>query len=352
MKHLAIVVGLGLALSPASASAGWDLSFRDEFNGSTVDAAKWTRTLRWGDRTLSGNGEKQCYLEANVTASAGFLALTAKKQAVTCPKINASYAYTSGAIASFDKFSQAYGYFEMRAKLPAGRGLWPAFWLLPQSGAWPPEIDVLENLGHEPTRAYQTYHYLSGGAHVSSGSSSTGTNLSTGYHTFGVDWKPGLVVWYLDGREVKRFSGTAVTATPMYLLANLAVGGYWPGNPDATTPFPSTMSIDSIRVYQRVANGVADSTPPFGKLPSMSLGSPAAGSTIPRASWITLTGAPTAASRVVYYVDDVKRCDVRAAPYNCSYFTPSVAGSVVTIRAVAFSSSGVTAQATRQVKVR
>jgi beta-glucanase (GH16 family) len=138
----------------------------------------------------------------------------------------------------------------MRARMPNGRGFWPAFWLLPQTREWPPEIDVLEVLGHDTATLYTTMHYKTEGSpHLSYGHSTyTPFDLSRGFHTYAVDWEKDLVVWYFDGVEVFRVMSN-VPAQPMYLIANLAVGGDWPGSPNEDTVFPGYLEIDYIRVY-------------------------------------------------------------------------------------------------------
>jgi len=166
-----------------------------------------------------------------------------------CSKPAGTYDYTSGALASFDLFSQQYGYFEMRARVPAGKGMWPAFWLMPQSGAWPPEIDIVE-LVDVMTTSYHTLHYLSGGVHMSDGAPyAMPADGSLDFHTYSVRWSPGLIVWYVDGAEAHRVAHD-VPAEPFYLLVNLAIGGGWPGNPDGTTVFPAVMDVDYVRVFQ------------------------------------------------------------------------------------------------------
>ena len=246
---------------PSPQTGSWNLTFSDEFLSGGLNTDKWQTHYRWDDRTLSGNGELECYFDDDVYSYGGLLILRAQKRTVLCPKINTNFNYTSGMIATFDKFSQTYGYFEMRAKLPAGQGLWPAFWLLPQSGAWPPEIDILEVLGHEPSTTYQTFHYKNPD-HKSDGSSTKTVNSATGFHTYGVDWQYGLLIWYIDGVEVKRFQSPLVPNEPHYIIANLAVGGNWPGSPNSATDFPAQMEIDYIRVYQRMEG--SSPLPPFG----------------------------------------------------------------------------------------
>ena len=131
--------------------------------------------------------------------------------------------------------------------------MWPSFWLLPVSNESKPELDVVEILGDAPQKAYMTFHYLDlDGKRVQSSQNWVGADFSKGWHTFGIDWNPGQITWFIDGRERFRFTEEAfIPAEPMYLILNLAVGGNWPGNPDASTRFPSKFEIDYIRVYQR-----------------------------------------------------------------------------------------------------
>jgi beta-glucanase (GH16 family) len=145
-------------------------------------------------------------------------------------------------------FSQRYGYFEMRARMPEGKGLWPAFWLLPADGSWPPEIDVVEMLGHEPDTYYATVHYAEKGAHKESGAGIKRLKLTTQHVTFGLLWTADELVWYQDDVEVRRAKNPGIDK-PMYMLVNLAVGGKWPGAPDKTTRFPAQMRVDYVRAF-------------------------------------------------------------------------------------------------------
>jgi beta-glucanase (GH16 family) len=267
-------------LQCATADAGWRLTFSDEFDGETLDPTKWRTSDFWGNQTLAGNGEKQCYVPQAVTQSDGQLRLTASRSvtpASACKGAHADLPFTSGMVTtagcrSYEQsetckqlrpFAQSYGYFEIRARLPKGKGLWPAFWLMPFDRSWPPEIDIMEMLGHTPSTVYHTYHYLdAAGARQKAGGSNETRDFSASFSTFGIDWRPGLLIWYVDGSESFRYSGPGVTAKDMYLLLNLAVGGYWPGDPDQTTPFPATMAIDYIRVYKRISDGSPDELPP------------------------------------------------------------------------------------------
>jgi beta-glucanase (GH16 family) len=226
-------------------AAGWTLNFADEFNGKTLDTSRWIDSYPDGTRTHSNN-EQQYYAPDGYDLAKGKLRLKGEKRTM------GGMPYTSGMVTSYGKFSQKYGWFEIRATFPKGKGYWPAFWLLPDDKTWPPEIDVLEILGHETNVVYMTNHYNNAeGKHEGKGDKWEGPDFSVGFHTFAVDWEPGEIVWYVDG--VERYRTTAnVPNVPMYVLANLAVGGDWPGMPDATTKFPGVMEVDYIRVYQRM----------------------------------------------------------------------------------------------------
>ncbi len=237
-----LVANSSIALA-GSPPCGWRQTFGEEFNGRAVDTTKWNTTFPWGRRTTPSNNELQWYVDNAFEFTGNTVRIRADKKTVN------DYKYTSGMLASWNKFSQTYGYFEMRAKLPKGKGYWPAFWLLPASGKWPPEVDIMEALGHMPTKVYMTSHASINGVMKQVGGNYIGPDFSKGFHTFGVHWQPNLLVYYIDG--VERFrTQTNVPNEPMYLIANLAVGGKWPGNPDSSTVFPNHLEIDYIRVYQ------------------------------------------------------------------------------------------------------
>jgi beta-glucanase (GH16 family) len=147
-------------------------------------------------------------------------------------------------ISSQPSFWQTYGYFEMRAKIPSGRGLWPAFWLLPKDQSWPPEIDVMESVG-DASHIYATVHST-----VQPAAGIEARISPDSFHTFAVSWDPDQIVWYVDDRRIGAAHTPADVHKPMYMIANLAVGGNWPGSPDATTVFPAEMTIDYIRAYK------------------------------------------------------------------------------------------------------
>lgn len=243
---------------------GWRLVFQDEFDGPALDLSKWNTCYWWAvpsGCTNSGNRELEWYQPDDVLVEDGVLRLRAQDRIVH------GYPYSSGMISGHDKFSFLYGYVEARLKSPRGRGLWPALWMLPVNHEWPPEIDILEILGHAPETAHMTLHYkLPSSPHLSQGSSYSGPDFSKDWHIFSLHWEPGVLTWYIDGEE--RFTlEHDVPDVPMYLIANLAVGGNWPGSPDETTFFPAYFEIDYIRVYQNpeyVATAVLPTPTPSG----------------------------------------------------------------------------------------
>lgn len=166
--------------------------------------------------------------------------------------------YLSGIITSYDSFKTTHGYFEMRAKLPAGKGLWPAFWLLNAHYVEDvPEIDVMEFLGGDLSKLYNTYHYFDiqdDWRKVSTPSYEViGENWTQNFHTFGLGWSPTEIIWYVDGQETNRVDSSEfkISGQAMYLVANLAVGGNWAGEPDSSTSFPAVFEIDYIRAYKK-----------------------------------------------------------------------------------------------------
>lgn len=225
---------------------GWKLTFDDEFDGDALNTQKWNPSDPWGRER---NRELQAYVKDAFEVRDGVLRVKAEKR-------QASYsgkdrAYTSGMMNTYGKFSQQYGRFEIRCRVPKGKGMWPAFWLLPDPLGWPPEIDVLEILGHEPKKVYMTHHFRDEqrkrGSH---GGSWVGPDFSTGFHEFAVEWSPQTIVWFVDG--VERFrSEKNIPQGKMYMLVNLAVGGDWPGAPDENTKLPAAFEVDYVRAYEK-----------------------------------------------------------------------------------------------------
>jgi beta-glucanase (GH16 family) len=220
---------------------GWKLVWEDEFENNTIDESKW----RVENAALFKNHELQYYAPDDVILKNGFLVLRSQKRSMKGRE------YTSGLVETQGKFKQAYGRFEIRAKLPKGQGIWPAHWLMNAVGQWPPEIDIMELKGNEPHKIHMTNHYGKWPDNKHEGKDFVGPDFSKNFHTFAIEWEPDEIRWYIDG--VKRFSTRKnVPAVPFYIVLNTAVGGDWPGNPDKTTKFPQYHEIDYVRVYSKL----------------------------------------------------------------------------------------------------
>ena len=262
-----LAVGNAVALDSGSQPLGRDdpfvLVFDEDFDAPTLDRKRWTTCYWWDDGgcTNLSSGELQWYRPENVAIEDGRLVLTAREGNVVGAE-GRKFGYTSGMVTtgryyrerpSAGRFEATYGFFEMRAKVPAGQGLWPAFWMLPARQESLPEIDIMEVLGHDTGLLELHFHYRrSGGSRGSVAREVKTRPLSDGWHTYGLDWSPERLVWYLDGEEVWRYSEKSrIPDEPMYMIINLAVGGNWPGNPDNTTAFPARLEVDYVRVWQR-----------------------------------------------------------------------------------------------------
>lgn len=194
------------------------------------------------------NNELQAYVRDAFEVRNGVLRIRAeKRRAWYGGKLRE---YTSGMMTTYRKFSQKHGRCEISCRVPKGTGLWPAFWLLPEPLGWPPEIDVFEILGQEPNKIYFTHHWNDDQKQKrSAGGTWEGPDLSREFHVIAAEWSPEGIVWFVDGVERSRSRGPE-PAQPMYLLVNLAIGG-WPGPPDNSTPFPCYLEVDYVRVYRR-----------------------------------------------------------------------------------------------------
>lgn len=253
---------LSAGLTSAADPPGWELVWSDEFNGATLDLSKWEFEV---NARGGGNNELQYYVTNNVRLRDGQLIVEARKQQYTGPE--GTRDYTSSRIRTKRKGDWLYGRIDVRAKLPQGKGMWPAIWMMPTDenyGGWPHsgEIDIMELLGQEPGKVHGTLHYSrSGGGHTHTG---TNTTLTTGsfaddFHVFRLDWETNAMRWHVDDRlyltqtnwQSRADSFPAPFDQRFHLILNLAVGGNWPGNPDATTTFPQAMTIDYVRVYRR-----------------------------------------------------------------------------------------------------
>jgi serralysin len=247
--------------APRDAPTGWKLTFADEFD--TLNLSRWESRFGEGNRFLGGQGEKEIYVDPTYKGDTqtplglnpfsvrnGVLTIRADRPDPLIRGHLEGQLYTSGLLTTRHSFSQRYGYFSMRARFPLGRGLWPAFWLLPSDRSWPPEIDVVEILGDQPTTLYATVHMVGPNhEHIKVGFNPSVDDVTSGFHSYGALWSPAFVAWYFDGKRVAYTAELRDMDKPMYILINLAVGGDWPGQPDATTKFPADMQIDYVRAY-------------------------------------------------------------------------------------------------------
>ncbi len=253
---------------------GWSLVFSDDFNNGHLNTNKWTTCYWWDNNgcTNSGNNEQEWYQPGNIKFDNQSMLLTADKQTVRGSD-GKTYPYTSGMVTTGRdtsntsvpvKFAFKYGLAEIRAKVPKGQGLWPAFWLLPATDQPQPEIDVLEVIGLDTNTVNMSLHLLkpNGGVAVDSNAWKGSQDLSQDWHTYAVDWEPNYMIWYVDGVERVRFTEQSqIPVQPMYLLLDLAVGGDWPGPPGADTVFPAVFQIDYVRVWQQTNTSPSTSTP-------------------------------------------------------------------------------------------
>lgn len=261
-----------LATALRAQTPGWHLSWSDEFNGvsgSPPDPAKWK--IVTGGKGF-GNNELESYTgrPANVRQEDGNLVITAQREELTGADGVARH-YTSARINTQGHFAQRYGRFEARIQLPTGKGIWPAFWMLGddhEMHPWPDcgEIDILETIG-APDVMYSTLH--GPGYSGSKGISAkfplpAGAQVNDAFHVYAVEWAPGDIKFFFDDHLVAHRTVADLPAGtkwvydhPFYLLLNLAVGGYWPGNPDETTVFPQRMLVDYVRVYSRDGAGAS-----------------------------------------------------------------------------------------------
>jgi beta-glucanase (GH16 family) len=261
-----------VALGAHSASAqDWKLVWSDEFEGArnaAVDKAKWKLEVGGGGW---GNNERQYYTKKNKNAyldGAGSLVIEAKKTKRN-QKLSCWYGrceYTSARLVTKGKFDVTYGRIEARMKIPQGQGIWPAYWMLGSNiveAGWPAsgEIDIMENIGREPTTVHGTIHgpgYSGGNGIGAAYEHPEGAKFADDYHVYAIEWEPNVIRWYVDDALYATKTPADlpngarwVYDHPFFLLLNVAVGGNWPGYPDATSQFPQQMLVDYVRVYQR-----------------------------------------------------------------------------------------------------
>lgn len=214
--------------------------WQEDFDGVALNIDKWSCV----SKTNNDNNELQAYMPENVRVSDGVLYLTAD-----ISQKNSRKKYSSGMIETLNKDEFLYGKIEVRASIPSGKGLFPAIWMIPQTGNFY-EIDILESIGSESSIIYAGNHYYLGGKRTKKFNSAT-INNPQDFHIYSVEWMPDRIVWYVDNKIFHQTS-TGVADEKMYLILNLAVGGNWPGSPDSMTVFPNSFKVDYIRVYEYI----------------------------------------------------------------------------------------------------
>jgi beta-glucanase (GH16 family) len=261
MSRIFFVALLALLVAAAEAQTSWKLAWADEFEGpanSAPDPARWTRDL---GHSGWGNAELEDYTGSTQNASLdgeGHLVIQAIR--------TAEGAYTSARLKTQGLAAFTYGKIEARIQIPYGQGIWPAFWMLGddiRTKGWPRcgEIDIMENIGKEPAMVHGTVHGpgYSGGQGIGAPYRLASGRFADAFHVYTVIWEPRSIEFLVDGQSYKKIApadlpkGAAwVFDHPYFLLLNLAVGGGWPGKPDATTEFPQRMTVDYVRVYSRL----------------------------------------------------------------------------------------------------
>ena len=250
------VIGLGEEPTPTPVvKTGWTLYWSDEFNDTALDTSVWTaEDIKW---PYSGEEEYYTPREENLKLESGNLVITALKESYSGAE------YTSGRINTKTKIESAYGYIEARMKMPYGKGMWPAFWLLMEPSVYPTyygEIDVMEMVGGgsgKDNMLYGTCHWGETGIVSDGGNTSLvwPAKLSDDFHVYAVEWDATSMKWYFDGSLYHTADITGTEQTELhqnqYVIFNIAVGGTWPGSPDLTTVWPQKMYVDWVRWWKK-----------------------------------------------------------------------------------------------------
>jgi beta-glucanase (GH16 family) len=237
---------------------GYTLVWNDEFSGASLDGSIWNQEIGNGTGGW-GNNELQYYTSSakNTLLSNGNLIIEARKEAI------GGFNYSSARLTTQNKKNIKFGRIDIRAKLPVSKGMWPALWMLGSnisSIGWPAcgEMDIMELIGTNPSTVYGTMHWKNSvGAHASKGGSynSPSGNYSLQFHVFSMVWAQDLIKCYVDDQLYLTVSSTDAGAeypfnANQFFIFNVAVGGDWPGAPDASTVFPQRMFVDYVRVFQ------------------------------------------------------------------------------------------------------
>ena len=259
------------SLPGQNAYSGYTLEWSDEFDGDSIDSNNWTYELGdgtdYGLKAGWGNEELQLYTD---TQENSYIKTDDEENTVLAivAREDSAGEYSSAKLTTNDLQNFLFGRIEARVKIPTGKGMWPAFWMLGESHesvGWPGsgEIDVFEVIGHEPNVIHSSAHWVN--ADLKKGTSTefidTGINLGADYHIYRLDWSPEELIFSVDDTEVNRVPIEADMKEflrPSYLILNIAVGGNWPGSPDESTQFPQEMLVDWIRYYSMNGFDVPD----------------------------------------------------------------------------------------------
>jgi hypothetical protein len=246
----------GTGYAGATSYPGMTLAWSDEFTAKDINSSNWSYDIGgsgWGNNELEyyTNSSKNAY------TTGGYLVIEARKETMVTNN------YTSARMISKDKKTFTYGRIDFRAKLPKGQGIWPALWMLGNNigtTPWPAcgEIDIMELLGHEPQKTYGTIHWgAAGGAstHIGGNYSLPSLTFNDKFHLFSLKWEADKMTFLIDDvvyftANKSQVNGDYPFDKPFFFIMNVAVGGGWPGNPDATTVFPQRMIVDYVRVFQ------------------------------------------------------------------------------------------------------
>lgn len=240
---------------------GFSLIWNDEFEGETLNEDFWTFEI--GNGTWGwGNNELEYYRKDNTELTDGFIVIEARDEKF------GGFNYTSSRIITKNKFDFTFGRIDVRAVIPEGQGIWPAIWMLGSNISevgWPRcgEIDIMELVGHQPSKLHSTVHYSdSSGNRIMNGSSTTlpaSKKFSQDFHVFSIIWEKDRIEFLLDDVPFHVITRASLGSQnpypfndPFFFIFNVAVGGNWPGSPDSTTKFPQHMIVDYIRVFQPI----------------------------------------------------------------------------------------------------
>lgn len=242
------------------------MTFSDDFH--QLDFTRWATLYPWGLRWI-GSEEREIYVDPAYAGSAGhplhlnpFHLLKGGGVRIEADKVSSYMStlllgqqYTSGMLSSYPSFSQQYGYFEAKMRFPYGKGIWPTFWMVPTDMSWPPEIDIAELAGDQPTKLHVTVHTGTEDNDQPITTIVTVPDMSKAAHAYGFLWTPTYLAWYFDGRQIATTpTPPQLQQKPMYIILNLAVGGGMAGQPDASTRTPASMVIDYVRAYALPTN--------------------------------------------------------------------------------------------------